>query len=54
MFKFLSLINTDNKIELMKLAEFAKKGFDIKRKSVLYPDTICILSYLEMPHSIWH
>ena len=54
MFKFLSLINTDNKIELVKLAEFAKKGFDIKRKSVLYPDTICILSYLDMPHSIWH
>ena len=54
MFKFLSLINTDNKKDLIRLAEFTKKGFDIRRNHVLFPDAICILSYLNIPHSVWH
>ena len=54
MYKFLSLINTDNQQILNNLAEFTKKGFELRSKPVSYPDVICIFSYLNMPHSIWH
>ena len=53
-FKFMSLMNTENKKDLSNLAEFAKKSFDIRKKSILYPEFLCILSYLNISHSVWH
>ena len=54
MFKFISLLNSENEKILLRLAEFTKKGFEIIKQRVLYPETICIFSYINMPHSIWH
>ena len=52
MYKFLQLLNTENTKILGNLAEYTKKGFDLRRKPA-YPDILCIFSYINAPRPFW-